>query len=81
MNLINLAQCMMTFQKIGTGLAAGEEPDTSLLCPDSLQPNRVTRRGDNVIVEHPQPEYYGYTSLSVSRSNPVPVLGPPLPQG
>ena len=79
-SLIALAECMVTFQQIGESLAAGERPDPTLRCADSPQPNRVIESGDNLIVEHPQPEYYGYSSLSVSRRNPAPVLGPPLPQ-
>jgi len=79
-NLISLAECMVTFQQIGESLAAGERPDQTMRCSDSPQPNRVIESDDNLIVEHPQPEYYGYSSLSVSRSNPAPVLGPPLPQ-
>lgn len=79
-NLISLAECMVTFQQIGERLAAGERPDPTMRCSDSSQPNRVIESADNLIVEHPQPEYYGYSSLSVSRLNPAPVLGPPLPQ-
>ena len=76
LSLMGLAQCLVTFQQIGSSLAAGETPDPGLVCSDSPQPNRVLETADDIIIEHPNPTYYGYARLFVSRSNPVPVLEP-----
>lgn len=72
--IADFEQCIQVFEEIGRVLARGELPGESLRCDGSGQANIITRNGNEVIVEHPQPDFYGYTRIYVSRSNPVPTL-------
>lgn len=66
--------CVQVFWEIASVLQDGREPDPSLACPEAGASNIVTRQGGDIIVSHPNPALLGYSSISVSRSNPVPVL-------
>jgi len=70
--LSSLAQCMVLFQQIGESLAAGDLPDRNTTCPGSNQPPVIRQTADDVLVEHPEPDLFGYAGIVVSRSNPVP---------
>jgi hypothetical protein len=72
--LSSLAQCLVQFQQIGQGLVAGDLPEPTITCPGSTLPLVVTETADDVIVEHPEPEMFGYSEIFVSRSNPVPQM-------
>ncbi|GAB5498374.1 MAG: hypothetical protein PsegKO_06850 [Pseudohongiellaceae bacterium] len=72
--MTNLAQCLIVFRQIGVSLAAGEEPMPAMTCPDNLGPNRVQRSGDDIIVTHPAPQFYGFSRIEVSRRDPEPRL-------
>ncbi len=70
--LSSLAQCMVLFQQIGESLTAGETPDPATTCPGSNLPIIITETSDDVLVEHPEPDVYGYAGIVVSRSDPAP---------
>jgi hypothetical protein len=70
----SLAQCLIVFRQIGVRLAAGEDPQPTMTCPDNLGPNRVRRTGDDIIVSHPAPQNYGFSRIEVSRRDPEPRL-------
>lgn len=74
--LSSLAQCLVQFQQIGESLVAGETLPEEITCPGSSLPMVVTETGTDIIVHHPQPSIFGYSQLSVSRSNPDPELLP-----
>jgi uncharacterized Zn finger protein (UPF0148 family) len=67
-------ECIRVFEEIGRVLARDGTPGDNLRCDGSGQSNIVTQSGNDVIVEHPQPDFYGYKRIYVSRSNPVPTL-------
>jgi len=72
--MTNLAQCLIVFRQIGVSLAAGEEPVPTLTCPDNMGPNRVQRSGNDIVVSHPAPGFYGFSRIEVSRLDPEPRL-------
>lgn len=72
--ITDFEECMQVFEEIGRVLARNGTPGENLRCDGSGQSNIVTRTGNDVIVEHPQPDFYGYRRIYVSRSNPVPTL-------
>ncbi len=72
--MTNLAQCLIVFRQIGVSLAAGEAPVPATTCPDNMGPNRVQRTGDDIIVSHPAPQFYGFSRIEVSRRDPEPRL-------
>lgn len=67
-------ECVRIFEEIGRILARGGTPPETLTCDASGQSNIVSRVGNNVIVEHPQPDFYGYSRIYVSRNSPEPTL-------
>ena len=71
-NMTALAQCMVQFREIGLDLAAGQMPAADMTCPDSSANLIIRQTADDVIVEHPAPETFGYSEISVSRSDPNP---------
>lgn len=72
--MTSIAQCLIVFRQIGVSLAAGEQPDPTSTCPDNMGPNRVQRSGDDIIVSHPAPQFYGFSRIEVSRRDPEPRL-------
>lgn len=72
--MTNLAQCLIVFRQIGVSLAAGEDPVATMTCPDNMGPNRVQRTGDDIVVSHPAPQFYGFSRIEVSRRDPEPRL-------
>lgn len=72
--IADFEECMQVFEEIGRVLARDGTPGENLRCDGSGQSNIVTRTGNDVIVEHPQPDFYGYKRIYVSRNNPVPTL-------
>ncbi|MCG8412837.1 MAG: hypothetical protein MI746_01345 [Pseudomonadales bacterium] len=74
LRITSFEECMRVFAQIGQALARGDTPSDSLRCDGSGQGNIVTREGNNVIIEHPQPDFYGYSRIYVSRNSPEPTL-------
>ena len=72
--ITSFTECLQVFEQIGQVLARGDMPNDSLRCDASGQSNIITEVGNDVIVEHPQPDFYGYTRIYVSQSNPRPTI-------
>lgn len=72
--MTNLAQCLIVFRQIGVSLAAGQEPEPTITCPDNMGANRIQRIDDDIIVSHPAPQFYGFSRIEVSRRDPEPRL-------
>lgn len=66
--------CMQVFWEISAVLQRGEEPPQSLRCEETPALNIISRQGDDIIVTHPNPQILGFSELSVSRSNPTPMV-------
>jgi hypothetical protein len=69
-----LNECVQVFWRVADLLQRDQIPDPSLACQEAGAPLIVTRTGDDVIVTHPRPELLGYASISVTKSNPIPML-------
>ncbi|MDA1370776.1 MAG: hypothetical protein O2971_08465 [Proteobacteria bacterium] len=69
-----LASCISIFREIGSLLRTNQLPDESLRCDQSGTPNIISREGGDIKISHPHPDFYGYTEIYVSRSNPEPTL-------
>lgn len=71
--MTSLAQCLIVFRQIGVSLAeTGTAPELS--CPDNFGANTVRRVDNDIIVSHPQPGFYGFSRIEVSRLDPEPRL-------
>lgn len=66
--------CMLVFWEIAMQFSNGQQPNTTLRCPDTDAPLQVARQDGDVIVRHPQPSALGVSDLYVRRSNPTPIL-------
>lgn len=71
--ITSLVDCLTIFGEIGLILSRGEKPATDLRCNDSYEPNRLIDNGDEIRIVHPNPQNYGYKTISVSNQNPVPI--------
>lgn len=69
-----LESCISIFREIGSLLRRNQIPDESLSCDRSGTPNIISREADDIIVSYPHPDFYGYSQIYVSRSNPEPTL-------
>ncbi len=74
LRITSFEECMRVFSQIGQALARGDTPNESLRCDGSGQGNIVIREGNNIIIEHPQPDFYGYSRIYVSRNSPEPTV-------
>ena len=72
--LTSFAQCLLVFREIGVSLASGTNAQNTPRCADSDRANIVTTIGNDIRVAHPNPGFYGYRQISVSRNNPDPTL-------
>ncbi|NKB34419.1 MAG: hypothetical protein GKR91_15110 [Pseudomonadales bacterium] len=70
----SFAQCLILFREIGTVLANGDMPGDSMRCDESGAANIIEEINGDVRVSHPHPDFYGYSQIYVSRSNPEPTL-------
>lgn len=66
--------CMLNLLEISSLLQKGLLPDDDYRCPLTNMPYLVTHEDGDIIVSEPNPEYYGFTAMSVSRNNPEPLL-------
>lgn len=73
-NRISVESCVQKFWEIADVLQNGGTPNDSHNCLGTNLPHVITRVGDDIIVNHPQPQLLGYTEIVVSKSNPVPEL-------
>lgn len=71
-NRLNL--CVMVFWEIAAQLQNNREPDASLACAETDDPNIISRIGDDIIITHPHPELLGYSEIFIRKSNPVPIF-------
>lgn len=69
---ISLESCVQKFWDIAEALQDGGIINDSYNCPGTNLPNVITRVGDDIIVNHPQPQLFGYSEIVVSKGNPVP---------
>lgn len=72
MNRLNL--CVMVFWEIAAQLQNNLEPDASLRCEETDDPNIISRVGDDIVITHPHPELLGYSEIFIRKSNPVPIF-------
>ncbi|MDA1369334.1 MAG: hypothetical protein O2971_01030 [Proteobacteria bacterium] len=72
--LTSFAQCLLVFREIGVSLANGLNAQNTPRCADSDRANIVTTIGSDIRVAHPDPGFYGYRQIYVSRNNPDPIL-------
>lgn len=68
--------CVMVFWEIAAQLQNNREPDASLACAETDDPNIISRIGDDIIITHPHPELLGYSEIFIRKSNPVPIFNP-----
>lgn len=69
-----LALCEMVFWEIAAQLQNNQDPDASLACAETDDPNIISRVGDDIIVAHPHPELLGYRQIYIRKSNPIPIF-------
>lgn len=72
LRITSFQECIRVFEEIGRVLARGRQPPDNLRCDGSGQGNIVLEVGGDIVVEHPQPDFYGYTRIYVSRNSPEP---------
>ena len=65
-NQFNL--CVMVFWEIAAQLQNNREPDASLACAETDDPNIISRVGDDIIITHPHPELLGYSEIFIRRA-------------
>ena len=68
----SLVQCLLVFREIGLILQDGRMPDNTMICADSPVPNVVNNENGIVRISHPNPQFYGYSEISVSDETPEP---------
>ena len=72
--MTSLAQCMVLFRQIGANLVNGGMPSPNINCSGTDETLIIRETADNVIVQYPTPETFGYSEISVSRNNPNPQI-------
>ena len=72
--IVPLDRCISIFREIGEILKNDRMPGESLRCDESGATNLVTRADGDIKISHPQPDFYGYREIYVSRNNPEPTL-------
>lgn len=72
--IIPLESCILIFREIGGILKNNNMPGESLRCDESGTINLVTRADGDIKISHPQPDFYGYREIFVSKNNPEPTL-------
>jgi hypothetical protein len=71
---MSLESCVQKFWKIAEVLQNNGPLNDSYNCAGTNLPNVITRVGNDIIVNHPQPQLLGYSKIVVSKNNPVPEL-------
>lgn len=69
---ISIESCVQKFWEIAEVLQNDGTLNDSYNCTGTDLPNVITRIGDDIIVNHPQPQLLGYSEIVVSKGNPVP---------
>ena len=66
--------CLFNLLEISDLLLKGLLPGDEYRCPLTNTPYLVTHEHDDIIVSEPNPEYHGFSTMSVSKNNPEPLL-------
>jgi len=66
--------CIQNFWAIGEVLQRNRLPSDSLNCEGAIGSYVILNSGDDIIVNHPNPESLGYSEIFISKNNPVPTL-------
>ena len=64
-----LEDCRLVFEEITYVLRAGGVPDDSMRCDGTNIPNLISRSGNLVRVDHPNPGAYGLTEIYVTNES------------